>query len=268
MVFRFCPISCRNLLFKLGTGQSGFPRHIVGEEDPDLICRVPSAASEYNNDSHWQEKVIPRESLYIPNASKFKLEEDCLDANINDPLRMLSTFSGAEDPYTLLRELQILPSANEDRAVTNNDNSESSSFQNQNLIDQMIGCLEGRPKYSKNFTNHKKRIKNADLESVETTKGINQKGFYFCCDGSKYVNSSLSEADDDISRNEKSFRIQYHQAVSYHSPLCIVIVFILQNLPILILAIMHVTQNTRLNSASAIYGARNSTELDIQTEKE
>ena len=93
--------------------------------------------------------MIPRESLYIPNASKFKLEEDCLDTNINDPLRMLSTFSGAEDPYTLLRELQILPSVNEDQTATNKDDSESSSFKNQNLIDQMIGCLEGRPKYSK-----------------------------------------------------------------------------------------------------------------------
>ena len=94
---------------------------------------MPSAASGYNNDSHWQEKVIPRESLYIPSASKFKLEEDCLDANINDPLRMLSTFSGTEDPYTLLRELQILPSVHEDRTAVNKDNSESSSFQNQNL---------------------------------------------------------------------------------------------------------------------------------------
>ena len=229
---------------------------------------MPSAASGYNNDSQWQKKIIPRESLYMPNASKFKLEEDCLDTNINDPLRMLSTFSGAEDPYTLLRELQILPSVNEDRAATNKDSSESSSFKNQNLIDQMIGCLEGRPKYSKNFTNHKKHNKIADLESVETTKGINPTGFYFCCNGSKNVNSSLSEADDDISRNEKSIRIQYHQTVSYHSPLCIVIVFILQNLPILILAIMHVTQNPRLNSASAIDGARNSTELDIQKENE
>ena len=229
---------------------------------------MPSAASGYNNDSHWQEKVIPRESLYIPNTSKYKLEEDCLDTNINDPLRMLSTFSGAEDPYTLLRELQILPSVNEDRTATNKDNSESSSFKNQNLIDQMIGCLEGRPKYSKNFTNHKKHNRNADLESIKTTKGMNQKGFYFCCDGSKYVNSSLSEADDDISRNEKSFQIQYHQTVSYHSPLCIVIVFIIQNLPILILSIMHVTQNPRLNSASAMDAAINSTGLDIQKENE
>ena len=229
---------------------------------------MPSAASGYNNDSQWQKKIIPRESLYMPNASKFKIEEDCLDTNINDPLRMLSTFSGAEDPYTLLRELQILPSVNEDRAATNKDISESSSFKNQNLIDQMIGCLEGRPKYSKNFTNHKKHVKNADLESVETTKGMNPKGFYFCCYGSKYANSSLSEADDDISRNEKSFRIQYHQTVSYHSPICIVIVFILQNLPILVLAIMHVTRNPRLNSASAMDGAINSTGLDIQKENE
>ena len=229
---------------------------------------MPSAASGYNNDSQWQEKVIPRESLYIPNTSKYKLEEDCLDTNINDPLRMLSTFSGAEDPYTLLRELQILPSVNEDRAATNKDISESSSFKNQNLIDQMIGCLEGRPKYSKNFANHKKHNKISDLESVETIKGINPTGFYFCCNGSKNVNSSLSEADDDISRNEKSIRIQYHQTVSYHSPLCIVIVFIIQNLPILVLTIMHVTQNPRLNSASAMDAARNSTELDIQKEYE
>ena len=112
-------------------------------EDPDLICRVLSSASgkitnQSSSPSEHSSKV-DKTSLSIESNNR---ENKNSEVPHDDHLRVLSNFSGNEDPYALLRELHILPYLKIGSSGLDFDHYGGTS--SRQSFSDMLQCFEGK----------------------------------------------------------------------------------------------------------------------------
>ena len=112
-------------------------------EDPDLICRVSSPASGNITMSNMQATEMASKDVTRSSVTRYKaLEEPCNDV-LKDQLKILSNFSGTEDPYALLRELHILPVHAKNGSNSDIDATRYNSSSDRKVED-MINCFQGK----------------------------------------------------------------------------------------------------------------------------
>ena len=194
--------------------------HKESMEDPDLICRVLSSASgkianqSSSPTSNHPSKVHNKSA----NSENNKREERNYDET-NDPLRILSNFSGSEDPYALLRELHILPNFNMDSSIQGVDIDEFTGGTRKPSFTDMIQCLEGKSRSGD--TSGRQRMKESSWKEDQ----------YF-----------------DINDNEGQ---DEPKCTSFnHLQLWLFISFLIQYLPVFIIAILYQIKSTASSSTS------------------
>ena len=183
-------------------------------EDPDLICRVPSSAS--GNITVPTQQAKDNSSKDMPNSfvSRYKdQEEPCND--LQDHLKILSNFSGSEDPYTLLRELQILPNHAKTGSNTGVDIT-SFATSSSRRGDDMLNCFEGKNKYLTG--NGSCRVKGPMLV------------------GEQLENKNWQSSTGVMGENHK---YTSQDDTTFDSPLCLGLIFTFQYMPVLVIAILH-----------------------------
>ena len=114
-------------------------------EDPDLICRVMSSASgKITNESSSPSEHTSSAEKTSSNSGHNKREDKNYEMSHEDHLRILSNFSGSEDPYALLRELHILPYVNMGSSGMDPGLDHLGGSSRKQSFSDMIQCLEGR----------------------------------------------------------------------------------------------------------------------------
>ena len=198
--------------FNIGVVNKYWPCKTDSMEDPDLICRVPSSASGNVTVPTLQTIDNPSKDLSNSFVSRHKHQEEPCNDVLQDHLKILSNFSGNEDPYALLRELQILPNHNKMGTNTGVDitGMDTSSIRR---VDDMLNCFEG-------------------------------KNNYLTGNGSCQVKGPMLLGEQLENKNWHSTGIIEKKTTSqdnatFDSPLCLGLIFTFQYLPVLVIAILH-----------------------------
>ena len=199
-------------------------------EDPDLICRVLSSASGKVNDQSSSSTEHSSKGLKKSSNSKENRTEQQNNDVSNDHFRILSHFSGSDDPHGLLRELQILPYFNMDSSGFDFDDFGGTS--RKPSFSDMIQCLEGKsgsgnPKLAK-------ILKESNWEERHY-KDINEK--------------ELQKDSKCNASNIMSFFLVFS--------------FLIQYLPVYVIAILY---QIKITSSSSSFASESSKEIQIKSE--
>lgn len=221
-------------------------RKTASIEDPDLILRVPSSASGKITESP---KDYPPKDMTLSSSSELGTENENYNNemhSIKEPLQKysdnyeLSTEEHPDDPYALLRELHILPHNNKDASNTQVDMRDFGVYGGTGA-EEIISCLES--KHSQNKNNGMYR-NNGHLSAENSIDNKN----WHSLNGIQYMDKCGHSFDykDEVgcTTNENEYECKYkhhneYDNVVHHSPLCLVIIFILQFLPVFVVAILY-----------------------------
>lgn len=185
-------------------------------EDPDLICRVLSSASgkitSQTSSPTGHHSKVQNKSANSANTKREKRNND----GTNDHLRILSHFSGNEDPYALLRELHILPF---DPSTEGVEFDQFNGYSRKPSFTDMIQCLEGKSRSD-------------DTSGTQRMKERNWKEH-------QYLDINNKEGHRESMCN--SFN---------HLQLWLFFSFLIQYLPVFIIAILYQIKSTASSSTS------------------
>ena len=221
------------------------PRRLPSLEDPDLICRVPSSAEgNISESSFLQLKEKPSKkpaALSAVSNNTQEIKTSSYDAH--DHLTLLNSCSGSADPYALLRELHILPPTRKDGFNTGIDIRDYDVY-NSSTIQEMINVVEGKPDTSSKGT-EKHNIKEPTV--IANSGNINNWGL---CNGMTYGNSTGHNSVEDLRMKDKTNENKSKDDLAYHSPLCLMLIFGAQYLPVLVVASLYLIQTNEYHTSN------------------
>ena len=199
--------------FNTGIVNKFWPCKRHSMEDPDLICRVPSSASGNITAPTLKTKDNSSKDMSNSFVPRHKKKEEPSNEVLQDHLKILSNFSGTEDPYALLRELQILPN----HAKTSNAGLDVTGFSasSSRTVDGMINCFESKNDYVMGKGSCEQKGSMLVGEQLEN-KNWHSTGVM----GTKSRYTSMDDA-------------------TFDSPLCLGLIFTFQYMPVLVIAILH-----------------------------
>ena len=199
-------------------------------EDPDLICRVLSSASgKITNQSSSPTEHSSKSHKKSSGSEQNRTAQENNDPS-NDHFRILSHFSGSEDPHGLLRELQILPYFNMDSSGF--DFNDFGGTSRKPSFSDMIQCLEG-----KSGTGNSKLAKSLKENNWEERH---------------YMDINEKESQNDSKCNSSNIMSFF-----------LVFSFLLQYLPVYVIAILYQIKITSSSSSSAYESSK---EIQIKPE--
>ena len=228
------------------------PRKREPMEDPDLICRVPSSASGKitASPSHQKNNISKDMPNYL--VSKHKNQDENGSDGLQDHLRILSNFSGTEDPYALLRELQIVPFDTKNGSSSGIDIRDFGKSGTQN-IDDMLKCFDGKQDFLMN--NGKSSMQNRMLiEAEEDNKNWNS------FNGIKHFGKHNTSTEyKDLEQWSTKDKSKYD--TMNHSTLCLGLIFTIQYLPVLVIAILYKVKTTEFITPTSSHDSNEKKEL-------
>ena len=200
-------------------------------EDPDLICRVLSSASgKITNQSSSPSEHSSKVDKTSFSVDLNNRENKNIEVQHDDHLRVLSNFSGNEDPYALLRELHILPYLKIGSSGVDFDQYGGPS--SRQSFSDMLQCFEGKSGLGN--SNGKKIIKERNWKE------------------NHYPHDEENEYQTESKCN--SFN---------HFSFFLVFLFLIQYLPVIIVAIIYQVKITD-SSSTSINNASSKLEAQIE----